>query len=231
MKASQLGRNIFTSHVVTCLALVNLLLFSSEAIALDRGKPIRVVAFGDSLTAGYMLKPTESFPAQLSAALQAKGRNVEVVNAGVSGDTMAQGLERLDWSVPEGTEAVIVELGANDALRGIDPKETRAILDKILTQLRARKIEVLVAGMLAPKNWGPEYEQAFNAMYKDLAEKHDALLYPFFLDGVATDRKLNLSDGLHPNAAGVGVIVERMMPSMLDLLARVEARRVAATPQ
>jgi acyl-CoA thioesterase-1 len=204
---------------------------SNMALASDGAAPVRIVAFGDSLTAGYMLKPSEAFPVQLALALKAKGETVDVANAGVSGDTTAAGLERFDWSIPEGTEAVILELGANDALRGIDPDETRKNLDMILTKLKERNIDVLLAGMVAPKNWGKEYEARFATIYSDLAEKHGALLYPFFLDGVALDAKLNMQDGLHPTAPGVGVIVTRILPKVETLIARVrEKRAVAATP-
>lgn len=214
-------------HMVRLLALVNLCLGAmiGAAAGADSTKPIRIVAFGDSLTAGYMLKPSQAFPVQLAKALTAKGYAVEVENAGVSGDTTANGLERFDWAIPDGTEAVIVELGANDALRGIDPTKTRANLDKIVGQLRARNIDVLLAGMLAPKNWGKDYEARFAPIYSDLAAKHGALLYPFFLEGVALDAKLNLEDGLHPTGKGVGVIVERMMPSVEQLIERVRQRR------
>ena len=187
------------------------------------------MAFGDSLTAGYMLKPSEAFPAQLGEALKTKGYPVDVTNAGVSGDTTAGGLERFDWAVPEGTDAVILELGANDALRGVDPDITRANLDEILKRLSARNIDVLVTGMLAPKNWGKEYEARFATIYSDLASKHGALLYPFFLDGVALDAKLNLQDGLHPTGEGVGEITKRILPKVEELITRVRERRVSVS--
>lgn len=210
------------------LVLVNLWLVAAlgPAFAAERTGPVHIVAFGDSLTAGYGLKASDAFPEQLAAALKAKGHDVEIANAGVSGDTAAAGLERFDWAVPDGTDAVILELGANDALRGIDPAKTRANLDRILTKLRARNIEVLLAGMLAPRNLGKEYERKFASIYTDLAEKHGALLYPFFLDGVALDPKLNLDDGLHPTGKGVGIIVERILPKVEELIARVHDRRL-----
>lgn len=225
-------------QMVRALAIVNLwlaaaLALSVQAVALDAttAAPIRIVAFGDSLTAGYRLKPSEAFPVQLAAALKAKGHNVEVSNAGVSGDTTAAGLARFDWSVPEGTEAVILELGANDMLRGIDLKVTRANLDTILKKLSDRKIEVLMAGMKAPKSMGDEYEATFEAIYTDLAKEHDILFYPFFLEGVAVHPKLNLDDGMHPTGEGVGVMVSHMLPSVEQLVARVSAKRaVAVTP-
>lgn len=198
---------------------------ADDAASSSAKRPIRLVAFGDSLTAGYMLPPRQSFPAQLSEALKAAGLKVVVENAGVSGDTTAAGLERLDWSVPPGTEGVILELGANDALRGIDPKLAEKALDEIMTRLKARGIEILLAGMLAPKNWGEDYERDFNGIFARLAERHGALLYPFFLDGIALSKELNLPDGLHPTGKGVAVIVERIMPKVRELIAKVEQRR------
>ncbi len=178
-----------------------------------------IVAFGDSLTAGYGLAREDAFTTRLEQRLKANGLNVEVVNAGVSGDTSKGGLSRIDWSVPDGSGLVIVELGANDALRGISPAETAKNLDAILARLRQRGIAVLLTGMLAPPNMGKDYEAAFNAIYPKLAEKYDVELYPFFLDGVVADAKLNQADGIHPNAAGTAVIVERLLP-MVDKLVR-----------
>jgi acyl-CoA thioesterase I len=180
---------------------------------------VNIVAFGDSLTAGYGLAANEAFPVQLQRALTAKGLAVNVVNAGVSGDTTAGGLARLDWSIPDGTDAVILELGANDALRGFDPAVTRKALDAMLRRLQARKIPVLLCGMLAPPNLGAEYGRAFNSIYPDLAAQDGAILYPFFLTGVAADPKLNQRDGLHPTAAGVAVIVDRILPQVEELIA------------
>jgi acyl-CoA thioesterase-1 len=187
-------------------------------------RTLKIVALGDSLTAGYGLGPGEAFPDVLQKALREKGFDVEIANAGVSGDTAGAGAERLDWSVPDGTDGVIVELGANDALRGIDPAQTRAALDRILTRLGERKIPVLLAGMLAPRNLGPDYIAAFDGMYRQLADKHGALLYPFFLDGVAGDKSLNLNDGMHPAAAGVSRIVERMLPTVETFITRLQRR-------
>jgi len=187
--------------------------------------PVNIVALGDSLTAGYGLAANDAFPAQLQRALIAKGLAVNVVNAGVSGDTAAGGLARLDWSVPDGTDAVILELGANDALRGFDPAITRKALDTMLRRFQARKISVLLCGMVAPPNLGVEYGRAFNSIYPDLATQTGAILYPFFLTGVAANPKLNQSDGLHPTAAGVAVIVERIMPDVEQLIARVKESR------
>lgn len=220
----------FTRQMVRAALIVNLWLFSAlMPAAADNAGPIRMVAFGDSLTAGYQLSRDEAFPVQLAAALKAKGHDVEVTNAGVSGDTTAAGLARFDWAVPDDTEAVILALGANDALRGIDPDVARDNLDQILTKLRERNVEVLIAGMPPPKNWGKDYEERFGAMYADLAEKHGALLYPFFLEGVALDPALNLQDGLHPTGEGVGVIVEKILPEVEALIQRVSERRRAAS--
>lgn len=185
-------------------------------------RPVNIVAFGDSLTAGYGLAASEAFPAQLQRALDAKGLAVKVMNAGVSGDTTVGGLSRLDWSVPDGTDAVILELGANDALRGFDPAITRKALDTMLRRFQERKIAVLLCGMVAPPNLGAEYGRAFNSIYPDLAAQTGAILYPFFLAGVAADRKLNQGDGLHPTATGVGVIVDRILPQVMALIARAK---------
>lgn len=185
-------------------------------------RPLKVVAFGDSLTAGYMLPAKDAFPSQLEAALKAAGLAVEVANAGVSGDTTAQGLARLDWSIPDGTDAVIVELGANDALRGLDPAQARANLDAIVTRLKERGIAVMLAGMVAPRNLGAEYVKAFDSIFPELAQRHGVPLYPFFLDGVLDDRTLRLPDGLHPTAQGVAVIVRRILPSVQAFLAGVK---------
>lgn len=174
-----------------------------------------------------MLPPSEAFPAQLAKALNAKGYAVEIANAGVSGDTTSNGLERLDWSIPQGTEAVILELGANDGLRGIPPASARKNLEAILAKLKERGIEVLIAGITAPQNWGAKYADEFNPMFADLATKYGALLYPFFLDGIALKPELNLSDGLHPTGKGVGIVAERILPSVEALIDRVKARRAA----
>jgi acyl-CoA thioesterase I len=187
--------------------------------------PIHVVALGDSLTAGLGLAVKEGFVPRLQAALAAKGVATDIANAGVSGDTASDGLARLDWSVPPGTDAVIVELGANDMLRGIDPRVTRNALDAILTRLAERHIAVLLCGMKAAPNLGAEYGKRFDGIYPDLAAKYGLLLYPFFLDGVAANAALIQSDGLHPNAAGVDVIVGRTLPKIEELIARVRAQK------
>lgn len=213
------------AHMVAALVLCNVVVFTPmTSFAEEPSRPIRIVAFGDSLTAGFRLQPNEAFPAQLQAALKAKGHNVEISNAGVSGDTAGSGLERFDWAVPEGTDAVILELGANDALRGIAPTETKKSLDAILAKLKARNIDVLLAGMRALSNWGDNYQRDFDAIYPDLAQTFGAVLYPFFLEGVVRDPKLNLDDGLHPTAAGIAKIVDGIMPQTEELISRIKAR-------
>jgi acyl-CoA thioesterase I len=211
--------------LVQTFALVVAALALAVQLAGAADGPVRIVALGDSLTAGLGLPANAAFPARLEQALRAKGIAVEISNAGVSGDTATGGLARLDWSVPEGTEAVIVELGANDTLRGIDPKVTRQALEEIVRRLRGRGIAVLLAGMRAAPNLGADYARDFEAIYSDLAARNDLLLYPFFLDGVATDAKLNQRDGLHPTAAGVDAIVARILPKAEELVARARAKR------
>ena len=193
------------------------------AIAQPSARPVKIVALGDSLTAGLGLPANAAFPARLERALAEKGIAAEVVNAGVSGDTTADGLARLDWSVPDDSDAVILELGANDALRGLDPAQTRANLDAILKRLTARRLPVLLAGMRAPPNMGAEYTKAFDAIYPDLAAAYGVVLYPFFLEGVAAERALNQGDGLHPTAAGVDVIVAKILPQAEELVRRARA--------
>ncbi len=183
---------------------------------------IRLVALGDSLTAGLGLPADEAFPARLAAALQARGHDVTIVNAGVSGDTAGDGLARLDWSVGPDANGVILELGANDALRGLDPAKTRDVLDRLLRRLAERHLPVLIAGMAAPRNLGPDYDRRFDAIYPDLAAKYGAPLYPFFLDGLVARSDLLQADGLHPNAAGVEAIVDRMLPAVEAFVARIE---------
>ena len=196
-----------------------------RAFAAAADRPVRIVALGDSLTAGLGLAANEAFPAKLEQALRAKGIAVEISNAGVSGDTATGGLARLDWSVPEGADAVIVELGANDMLRGIDPKVTRQALAEIVRRLSERRIAVLLAGMRAAPNLGLDYGRQFDAIYPDLAARNHLLLYPFFLDGIAAEPKLNQGDGLHPTAAGVDAIVKGILPKAEELVARVRAAR------
>jgi acyl-CoA thioesterase-1 len=211
---------------VSTLAIVTtvpLLWFSPAAAdSSPNAETIQLVAFGDSLSAGFMLPPEAAFPVKLEAALKEKGYDVAIANAGVSGDTASAGLSRVDWSVPEGTDGVILELGANDALRGVDIQVTRQALNDIANRLRERGIEVLIAGMLAPPNMGKAYADDFNSIFPALAKQHDFILYPFFLDGVAADPALNLDDGMHPSPQGVDVIVERILPYVERLIARIE---------
>jgi acyl-CoA thioesterase-1 len=180
-----------------------------------------MVVLGDSLSAGYGLAGNEAFPAKLQKALKAKGIEVDMINAGVSGDTSSGGRDRLDWSVPEGTQAVIVELGANDALRGTDPSVTRAALTDIVARLKARGIAVLLCGMLAPPNYGNDYAARFNSIYPELAKSSGVTLYPFFLDGVAADARLNQADGMHPTAEGIDVVVQKILPTVKAFLGAI----------
>jgi acyl-CoA thioesterase-1 len=188
------------------------------------GAPIKMVVLGDSLSAGFGLAGADAFPAKLQKALKARGIAVDMTNAGVSGDTTTGGRDRLDWSVPEGTQAVIVELGANDALRGTDPAVTRAALSDIVAKLKARGIAVMLCGMVAPPNYGADFAARFNSIYPDLAKSYDVPLYPFFLEGVAADAKLNQADGLHPTAEGVGIIVKNILPSVEAFLGPISRR-------
>ncbi len=191
----------------------------------SRAETLKLVGFGDSLMAAYDLAKEEGFPARLETALKERGHDVEVADAGVSGDTTSGGLSRLDWSVPDGADGVILELGANDALRGVSPENTRENLEAMIERLDERGIPVLLAGMLAPPNMGPGYEDRFNAIYPELAEKYDLVLYPFFLDGVAAEAGMVLSDGMHPNAAGVEEMVKRFVPVAEKFIARIEDKR------
>ena len=178
----------------------------------------RIVVLGDSLSAGYDLPPGASFPEKLAKALAAEGVEAEIVGAGVSGDTTAGGLARLDWSTAE-ADGVVVQLGGNDMLRGIPPQATRANIETMVRRLKERGVAVLLAGMLSPPSMGEDYEEAFNALYPQVAKAEDVLFYPFFLDGVATDPALNLPDGIHPNERGVDVVVERILPAVKELIA------------
>ncbi len=224
---------IFRMRPRTPLALLAIRTFLIASITLNlmspmqtkAGSPITIVALGDSLTAGYGLAGTESFPAKLEAALRWRGHDVTIINAGVSGDTIEEGLARLDWSVPENADAVIVELGANNALRGMDPSAAGEALDQLVGQLRDRKLEVLVTGMEASRSLGHAYVETFGSMFPKTAGKHGALLYDFFLDGVALDPALNQPDGIHPNAKGVDVIVERILPKVEELIAKVKVKK------
>jgi acyl-CoA thioesterase-1 len=186
--------------------------------AAAQARTIMLVGFGDSLMAGYQLPPGDGFPEKLQAALKAKGLDVSVANAGVSGDTTTGGLARIDWSVPDGTDGVILELGANDALRGIAPEESEKNLDQMITRLKERGIAVFLAGMMAPPNMGADYAARFNPIYEKLAKKHGLTLYPFFLDGVVLDASLKIEDGMHPNTKGVEVMVQRMEPAITQFV-------------
>jgi acyl-CoA thioesterase-1 len=215
----------FAHIIVLILAFLMTGQAFAQAPAAASSRPIKIVAFGDSLTAGLGLPANQAFPVRLQKALESKGIKVEMINAGVSGDTTSGGRDRLDWSVPEGTELVILELGANDAMRGTDPKVTRAALSDILTKLKARKIAVLLCGMLAPPNYGADYAARFNAIYPELAKTFDVPLYPFFLEGVAAESKLNQGDGIHPTAEGVDLIVKNILPAVEALLGTIAGQR------
>ena len=238
MKPMFAGRNVLAlAQVVSARALVNTLaglaLLTAATFSIipaadaKTDKPIRIAAFGDSLSSGYGLRQSQAFPVQLQKELKARGHNVVISNAGVAGDTTAAGLARLDWSIGDDVDAVILEFGANDALRGIDPKVTRDNLQKILAKLKARNIPVLFAGMRSPTNWGENYAEDFDAIFPDLAKEHSLLFYPFFLDGVIFDSKLNQGDGIHPNSKGVAAIVKAILPRVEELIAKAEAQRAA----
>lgn len=181
-------------------------------------EPVKILALGDSLTAGYGLPEADAFTTRLQQALKDKGYDVQVINAGVSGDTTAGGRARLDWALGDQPDVAVVELGANDGLRGLDPASTRENLDAILTTMKERGVPTLLAGMYAPRNLGREYGDRFNAIYPELAAKHDVPLYPFFLEGVALDPKLNQEDGMHPNAKGVAIVVDGILPHLTALI-------------
>ncbi|MHC8491729.1 arylesterase [Thalassospira sp. SM2505] len=195
---------------------------ASSSVSAADNPPQTIVLFGDSLMAGYGLSHEEGFAPRLEAALKDAlkdtGQDVRVINSSVSGDTSAAGLARLDWALVDKPDAVLLELGANDALRGVEPSQTRDNLARIIEKLRAQDIDILLAGMMAPPNMGTAYGDEFNSIYPDLAGQYDIDLYPFFLDGVAADPALNQDDGMHPNADGVGVIVERILPDIINLL-------------
>ncbi len=202
------------------VALPSLTLANQNAVS-DR--PLAVVGFGDSLMSGFELPIQDSFTAQLEKALKDKGVNVAIANAGVAGETTTDGLSRLDWSVPDGTNLVILEFGANDALRGISPEISEKNLAEIIARLKQRNVQVILAGMLAPPNMGGDYEEKFNAIFPRLATKYDVPLYPFFMDGVATEKSLQLDDGMHPNTKGVARMVEGFLPIMEKTIAQSTA--------
>jgi len=211
--------------IVLTVTLTAALPALAEDATADATRPIKIVVLGDSLSAGLGLSANDAFPAKLQKFLKDKGIGIDIGNAGVSGDTSSGGRDRLEWSVPEGTDGVIVELGANDALRGIDPAVTRAALSDIVSRLKARGIAVLLCGMLAPPNYGSDYAARFNSIYPDLAKSFGVALYPFFLDGVAADAKLNQADGIHPTSAGVDIIVSRIMPTVEAFLSSIRGQR------
>jgi acyl-CoA thioesterase-1 len=218
---------VVSNQVLVNMLAVLLLVASAIYVAAlaDPSKPLHIVAFGDSLTSGYGIRQSQAFPVQLQKALKARGHNVKITNAGVAGDTTAAGLARFDWAVGDDVDAVILELGANDALRGIDPKVTRENLGQILEKLKARRIPVLFTGMRSPANWGENYSDDFDAIFPDLAKEHGVGFYPFFLDGVILDAKLNQRDGMHPNAKGVAAIVKSILPSVEELIGKAVAQR------
>jgi acyl-CoA thioesterase-1 len=205
-------------------AVIAAALFLGAATVPAAARTIQLVGLGDSLMAGYQLPPGDGFPAKLEAALKAKGVDVAIADAGVSGDTTSGGLSRVDWSVPDGTDGVILELGANDALRGIPPEDTEKNLDQIISRLKGRGIAVLLAGMLAPPNMGGDYAARFNPIYQRLADKYQLKLYPFFLDGVAAQANLQLQDGMHPNPQGVDVMVQRFEPFAADFAGTIASK-------
>ena len=209
------------ASLTLCSLTMAMVLTAIPPRAADAGE-IRLLALGDSLSAGYGLALGEGFSDQLGAALSGAGLDVVVLNGGVSGDTTAGGLARLDWMLSDAPDAVIVELGANDGLRGLDPDQTLANLDAILDELDERGIPVLLAGMLAPPNMGSEYGEDFNGLYALLADRYDVVFYPFFLEGVAGMPELNQADAIHPNPEGVAEIIRRILPSVNELLTRLD---------
>ncbi len=225
-KSKTLRATTFLRRALRAVAMGTFALALTSATVI--AKPLKIIAFGDSLTAGYLLPPDKSFPAQLERVLIERGHDVVIQNAGVSGDTAKSGLDRFDWAIPEDADAVILELGANDALRGLDPARAQASLDEIASRLKARNIPLLIAGMSAPRSLGEDYVAQFDAIFPKLAQKYDAILYPFFLEGVAFDPMLNLADGLHPNADGIAVIVTNIMGPVEELVKRAQSRRALA---
>ncbi len=197
---------------------------ASGALSPAFAKSLQIVAFGDSLMAGYQLEAENAYPAKLEKALKAAGHDVVIANGAVSGDTTADGLARLDWTIPDGTDAVLLELGANDALRGVDPAQARQNLDAMISRLKERNIAVMLMGMMAPPNMGDGYGKTFNSIYPELAAKHGVPLYPFFLDGVVTESALKLEDGMHPNAKGVDRLVEKTLPAVKAFVGTIKSR-------
>ena len=220
MKCANVGRHLFLT--LTAVIWIGIHCFSAQARA-DQDETV-IVALGDSLTSGFGLPNDKAFPSQLETALKERGHKVRIVNAGVSGDTASAALRRLDWALDGDTDAVIVELGGNDALQGLPPESTKAALAEILERLQKRNLPVLLAGMEAPRNLGKEYVTAFGAIYPALAAQYDVLLYPFFLEGAALNAELMQRDGIHPNAGGVGAIVDNILPHVETLLAASQTK-------
>ena len=216
---------MFVHILVLGVALMTAGTGFAQTPAAAGARPVKLVVLGDSLSAGLGLSAAAAFPERLEKSLRSNGIAVDIVNAGVSGDTSSGGRDRLDWSVPEGTDGVIVELGANDALRGTDPAITRSALSDIVARLKARRIAVLLCGMVAPPNYGSDYSARFNAIYPDLAKSSGVPLYPFFLQGVAADASLNQADGMHPTAEGVDVIVRNILPTVEAFLGTISGQR------
>lgn len=225
------GYGAFTAAVNLRIATALVLVFCVLALPVNaQTEPVKLAILGDSLAAGYGLAPAQAFPARLQAALKDKDRNVTVINHGVSGDTTAGGLERIDWMLADKPDIVMVELGGNDMLRALDPASTERNLDAVIGKLKQAGVTVWLAGMMAPRNFGAEYVQQFDGLFKKLADRHGVPLYPFFLDGVAQDATLNQPDGIHPNARGVDVIVERILPFVTRNLDDATAVRRSARP-
>lgn len=214
----RLSRFVFDHRGFFAALLVALLHFGMAAPNAMSAEPLKILAFGDSLTSGYGLPPGEGFTDQLGQALKDQGIPAKVINGGVAGDTTADGLSRLDWSLADDPDLVIIELGGNDALRAIDPKSTKANLDAILTKLQQQHRAILLTGMLAPPNLGDEYAARFNPIFPALAKQHDVAFYPFFLDGVAGNPSLVQPDGIHPTAQGVAIIVQRILPALHEAI-------------
>ncbi len=216
------SKDMNTSKTIKMFAVA--LLFTAIKIQTALANDYTILAFGDSLTAGYGLEQEQGFTRQLEQKLNQQGHNIIVINGGVSGDTTSGGLSRLEWVLSSANpDLVIVELGANDALRGITPAITRANMDKILSILEEAKVKTLVAGMIAPPNMGGEYGIRFNRIFPELAQKYNNDLYPFFLEGVAGNPELNQSDAMHPNSEGVSIIVKNIIPHILKSLEKIHS--------
>ena len=206
-------------------ATVAVLCLTLLAGATAQAAPLKIMVFGDSLFAGYGLSSdADNIPSRLEAALKAGGHDVKVVNAAVSGDTTTDGLARLDWSLADKPDLLLLELGANDALRGQDPDKAKANLDQILSRLKAANIPVVLCGMIAPRNLGAAYSAKFDPMYKELADKYQVPLYPFILDGVALNPALNQGDGMHPNKDGAAIVAQRLLPVVEKALPQAKAQ-------